>query len=277
VAWEAGDGVHVARHAAGRRFQHAVSFRRNGPQDGGTTALATSADGRAYIAFATTPAGEPQQDIAQPFVAVAARGRDGRWSSPRQVSGRPAAQPRVTVAADGAVVVAWRESSFNADDMPRYGGVGAAIGSAGARFGAPLHVADARTTGLLLAAAPTGETVLAWSSPTDTSGPLDYAIRARKAATFTPAQRAPGATADLALGTGTLAMLDDGTALFLGPNGPRDGIRLAIRPPGSAFARARLILTPGSAPIVAVAGLRATVVYVKGDGQDARFVTLSRR
>ncbi|MEA2425887.1 MAG: hypothetical protein QOH13_2297 [Thermoleophilaceae bacterium] len=273
VAWQAGDGIHVARHASARRFDRAVSFG----QGDGTPALTTSIDGRAYIAFATIPTGAPEQDVAQPFIAVAVRDRDGHWQAPRQVSGRPAAQPRLTVAADGALVVAWRESALNTDDMPRYGGVGAALGSADGNLGPVLHVADARTTGLLLAAGPTGETVLAWSSPTDVTGPLDYAIRADKTATFGPVRRVPGSSADLALGLGTLAVLDDGRTLFVGPNAGRTGVRLAVRPARKTFSAARLILRRGSAPMIAVAGPRAAVVYLEGSDQITRVVTLSRR
>jgi hypothetical protein len=213
-------------------------------------------------------------------VEVAARDRTGHWSAPRQVSGHPAAQPLITVAGDGAVVVAWRESSFNSDDMPRYGGVGAAIGTAHGSFGPPLHVADAGTTGLLLAAAPTGETVLAWSTPRDVVGPLDYAVRAANATAFSAARRAPGTSADLAphqaRPQGALAILNDGTTLYAGPDGPRNSIRLAIRPPGGRFARARLILPAAYSPIIAVSGPRASLVYLQHNGV-ARFVTLSRR
>ena len=98
VAWEADNAVNVARHDVGRRFGRAVSFTRNGPEDGGVTALATSADGRAYVAFATAPRSELEQDRPESAVEVAARDRTGHWSAPRQVSGHPAAQPRITVA-----------------------------------------------------------------------------------------------------------------------------------------------------------------------------------
>jgi hypothetical protein len=276
VAWHANNAVNVARHATGQRFGRVMSFRRNGPEDGGTTALATSADGRAYIAFATAPPSELEHDIPQSFVAVAARSRHGRWSAPQQASDRPAAQPRVTVAADGAVVVAWRESSFNADDMPRYGGVGAAIGTADGRFAAPQHVADARTTGLLLGAGNAGDTVLAWSSPTDTTGPLDYAVRAAKAAGFGAVRRAPGVRADLTSSQGAFAILDDGTALFAGPPGIDGAVRIAIRPPAGRFARAQLVLPHAHDPIIAATGSRAALVYRQPD-EVSRFVTLSRR
>ncbi len=280
VAWEANNAVNVARHHVGQRFGRAVSFTRNGPEDGGVTALATSADGRAYVAFATAPRSELEQDRPESYVEVAARDRTGHWRAPRQVSGHPAAQPRITVAADGTVVVAWRESSFNSDDMPRYGGVGAAIGTADGSFGPPLHVADAGTTGLLLAAAPTGETVLAWSTPMDVRGPVDYAVRAASATAFSAARRAPGTSADLAPHQdalqGALATLADGTTLFAGPDGWHDGIRLAIRPPGGRFARARLILPGAYSPTIAVSDSRATLVYLNRRAV-ARFVTLSRR
>ena len=160
--------------------------------------------------------------------------------------------------------------------MPRYGGVGAAIGTAAGSFGKPLHVADAGTTGLLLAAAPTGETVLAWSTPMDVVGPVDYAVRAAHATAFGAARRAPGTSADLAPHQAVLATLADGTMLFAGPDGGRDGIRLAIRPPGGRFARARLILPAASSPTIAASGSRATLVYLDRHAV-ARFATLSRR
>ena len=135
--------------------------------------------------------------------------------------------------------------------MPRYGGVGAAIGTAAGSFGKPLHVADAGTTGLLLAAAPTGETVLAWSTPMDV-GAGGLAVRAAHATAFGAARRAPCTSADLAphqaARQGVLATLADGTMLFAGPDGGRDGIRLAIPPPGGRFARARLILPAAFQP-----------------------------
>ena len=74
-----------------------------------------------------------------------------------------------------------------------------------------------------------------------------------------------------------LAVLDDGTALLAGPDGARDGIRLAIRPPGGRFGRARLIARQGFAPRIAVAGRTATIVYSVGDAGEARYVTVARR
>ena len=274
VAWETSGGVAVARHAAGRRFGRAVHFERSGR---GAPALATSATRRAYLAFATTPPGEPPRDVPQPFVAVAVRGRDGRWSEAQRVSPRPAAQPALSVASDGAVVVAWRESSFDADDFPRAGGVGAAVGTADGRFAPAHHVADARTLAVRLASGRTGATVLTWSSESlDESGILRYAARAAKATRFAPARRIPGTETKVT--DSTVAMLDDGTALLVAPHGSRFGIYLAVRPPGGVFGRARRIVPRGLWPVLAAAtGERAAVLYGLGGASVRRYVTVTRR
>ncbi len=236
----------------------------------------TSASGRAYVAYATAPAQELALDRPRSFVEVAARDASGAWNMPRRVSGSPAAEPALTVAPDGAVVAAWRETSFDTIDMPRYGSVGAAIGSPGGTFAPPRHVADARTVGVLLGAGRTGSTVLAWASGSlDVPGPLDVAARAPHAARFGPVRRAPGTS--VRVRQSALAVLDDGTALFAGPDGARDGIRLAIRPRGGRFGRARLIARHGFAPQIAVAGRSATIVYSVGNAGEARYVTVTRR
>ena len=97
VAWEADNAVNVARHDVGRRFGRAVSFTRNGPEDGGVTALATSADGRAYVAFATAPRSELEQD--RPESRGRGRGARSHGSLERTAAGlRP---PRGTAADHG--------------------------------------------------------------------------------------------------------------------------------------------------------------------------------
>jgi hypothetical protein len=273
VAFNSVGGVSVARHATGQHFERPASFGISGP---GPLALATSEDGRAYLAYATASAAELGLDHPQSFIVAAARGADGRWNSPSRVSGRPAAQPAITVAADGAVVVAWRETPTDNPDYFRYGGVAAAIGTAGGTFGPPRHVADALAYTVRLASGRAGATVLTWAGAADAGrGPVRYAARAAGTSRFGPGRPVHG-TSDYQAISSTVAVLDDGTALLVHADAS-DVLQLAIRPRGGRFGRARAIARHARFPIVVVGtGRRAMIVYEDVAARAMRYVTAGR-
>jgi len=129
------------------------------------------------------------------------------------------------------------------------GGVGAAIGTATGSFSAPQHVADTRTSNVLAAASPSGETVLAWGSADDAA--LGYAVRPAGGA-FGPARAAPGFRA------GALTAGGDGTVLAVWSDG---GIQAAARPPQGDFAGPETISASGAFPVAA----GRAVVWLAGD------------
>jgi hypothetical protein len=246
------DVIKAAYRPAGGRFGAAASVSpattaaRSGP------VVAMSPGGRSYVAWTT--------GVDEPAVDAAARSRAGRWGAPQRLSTTKASEPRIAVASDGAVVVAWREAAVDTEgNGTQAGGVGAAIGTPAGSFSAPQHVADAQTSGVLLVAAPTGETLLAWDSTGDTG--FSYAVRAGGGG-FGAARQVPGAHAD------ALALLARGATVAFWSE---DGVHASVRPAGGDFATARAISPTGSFPAAAPGG---AVVWL--DDSVLRIATVAR-
>jgi len=206
--------------------------------------VAMSPGGRAYVAWAS--------GIERPHVDVAVRTRAARWLPARRVSDVPASEPKLTVGADGAAVVAWREADVDTEgNGVQSGGVGAAVETGPGKFGAPLHLADARTSGVLLASAQTGETILAWEN--SAADGLHYAIRSAGEAGFGSPQVASQVHA------GALVVLDDGSTVAYWSD---RGIKASLRPGGGGFGRAQQVSTGGLFPAAAPGG---AVTWLEGD------------
>jgi hypothetical protein len=260
IAWASPAGVRASYRRAGGRFGPAKAFAHGVFEDGGAIAVAIGAGGRALVAWSTGTAADAGRRPPRPFVAVSLRSRGTGWSVPRRVSRRPATQPHAAVAADGASVVAWREAvPDNARGGVSSGGVGAATTPLGAPFGVAQHVADAQTSGVLLAAARSGETVLAWA---DAAGRLRFAVRAAGAAAFGAPAGAPGVT--IAVRRAALATRGDGTAFVVSDVG--GAIVLSRRPPGATFGAARALSSRGMDPAVAASGSTAAAAWREGRG-----------
>jgi hypothetical protein len=166
------------------------------------------------------------------------------------VSSTKASEPRIAVAFDGTIVVAWREAAVDTEgNDAQVGGVGAAIAPRTGMFAAAQHVADVRTSAPLLAISPSGEIVLAWDE--SESAGFSYAIRVGTGGFGAP-QQVPGAHAD------ALAILSDGCAVaYWAQNG--NGIRAITRPVGGQFGAPQTVsatcMFPTTAPGGAVAWL----------------------
>lgn len=237
------DVTQAAYRRAGGRFGRAATLPSLGRSGAATPVVTMGRGGRAYVAWTTA--------TDRPVVEVATRSRVGRWSRARRISPRPASEPRIAVASDGRVVVAWREAGSDSEgDGIQRGGVGAAIGSTAGTFGAPQHVADATTSGVQLATSRAGETVLTWSDSDESGGNLRYAVRPSSGG-FGAAQDVPGGRG------GVLSTLADGSVAAFWA---RDGIHAVTRPAHDDFGAVETISPTGMFPAAA----NGAVVWLDG-------------
>jgi hypothetical protein len=231
------DVIRAAYRPAHGRFGRAGAISPAGTGARSQPVVAMNPRGRSYVAWTT--------GIENPSIDVAARDLRGRWGAPQRVSSTKASEPRIAVAFDGTIVVAWREAAVDTEgNDAQVGGGGAAIAPRTGMFAAAQHVADVRTSAPLLAISPSGEIVLAWDE--SESAGFSYAIRVGTGGFGAP-QQVPGAHAD------ALAILSDGCAVaYWAQNG--NGIRAITRPVGGQFGAPQTVSATGTFPTTAPGG-----------------------
>jgi hypothetical protein len=211
--------------------------------------------GTAYAVWSHT---RPPYHLAS-SIRVAIRPRTASWARPATVYADSAGGPRVALPGDGDLVVAWRGGQV---------GVGATrTGFAMVSARRPDGIIEpqqllshTRTVGPQLAVGASGETLIAWSAPSEALDPtagapqLYWAARPRGGA-FGPVQAAPG------LRAGPLAMLADGTAVTVWS---ATALRAAVRPPTGAFGQAEPIAAHGDFPVLAAGDDIAVAVWLSG-------------
>jgi len=256
VAWTGPAGVRAAHAMPSGRFGRTVTLGSGAAEDGRGIDVATSPGGRAYVAWLVAGRNDPDR----PTIDVAVRDLRGRWRRVRRIAPRPATHPRLAVASDGAVVVAWREAKPDSEGNGiGFGMVGVAVGRPDGRFAAPTRVSDERTSEMLIATGPAGETLLVWGThPYEPSlSTLSYAGRST-GGSFGPPRRVPGVQAD------ALTLLGDGTTLVLRSE---PELRVLERARGADFAVATTLTRRGhGAPVAAASRAGAVAVWLRTAG-----------
>lgn len=256
VAWTGPAGVRAAHAMPSGGFGRTIALGPGAAEDGRGIDAAMSPGGRAYVAWSVAGDNDPDR----PTIDVAVRDLRGRWRRVRRIAPRPATHPRLAVASDGAVVVAWREAKPDSEGNGiGFGIVGVTVGTPDGTFAAPLHVSDQRTSEMLLAAGPAGETVLVWGThPYEPSlSMLSYAVRGT-GGSFGPARRVPGVQAD------ALTLLGDGTTLVFRSE---PELRVPERARGGDFALATTLTRRGhGAPVAAASRAGAVAVWAQDGG-----------
>ena len=254
------DTVCVTARRAGHRFGSVAALA----QRSGVTAVehqqvAVDPSGGVHVAWTSLPG---------PRVRYAYRGRSGRWSAPRTLSSVPASRPRMVAAVDGAVVVAWHEAPPESAETPvTYGPLAAAVRTRAGRFSPARTISTTPIFEPELAAGPSGDVLLTWSTPRGVEPSLPgwdsvhWALRGRGTSDIGDAAVADGVAdgSPSFAPTGRLGFLADGTAL-LAVGGP-GGVRVVKRPPGGTFATTQLIAPAGDLPQLVTRRGHAAVVF----------------
>jgi hypothetical protein len=263
-----------------RRAGHQFGDVRELPQPAGTLEVrqqqvAVGPKGGVHVAWTSLPG---------PVVRYAYRDVSGRWDRPRTLSGTPASRPRMAAASDGALVVAWHEAPVSRDGSEAvYGPVSAVVRS---RTG---HFAAARTLSAVpvfepeVAAAPSGEVMLAWSTPRGVEPSLPdwtdvhWASRLPGSATIGEEVTANGFTDGTPsfAPTGRLGFVSSGEAL-LAVGGP-GGVRVLTRSPGGEFAGSELVDAAGDVPQLVTRRGHAAVVFATESRQGEARLQISVR
>jgi hypothetical protein len=210
--------------------------------------------GRAYVAWSHT---RPPYYVAS-SIRLATRMRTGPWSRADTIYADSAGDPQLAPTPGGTLLMAWRAAQQGVG-ATRTGFAMTAERDAAGITSDPLLLSTTRTVGPQIAAAPSGEAVIAWSAPSPALDPgagaptLQWTARAPRG-TFGPAQTAPG------LRAGPLAMLADGTAITVWSTATE--LRAAVRPPGGAFAAGEQIASRGDFPVLAAGGPLAIAVWL---------------
>jgi hypothetical protein len=242
------DVLRAAYRPAGDVFGRAQSLREPGLD----LQVAIDERGAAYAAWSHT---RPPYRVAS-SIRLVTRTRTGGWTRPGTIYADSAGGPQIAASGDGNVLLAWRggQQGFGAT---RTGFAMVSERTPEGTISPALLLAHTRTLGPQLAVAASGETVIAWSAPSEALDPaagapaLYWAARPR-GGTFGPVQTAPG------LRAGPLAMLAGGTAITVWST---TVLRAAVRPPGGAFA-AEPIAARGDFPVLAAGDDVALAVWL---------------
>jgi hypothetical protein len=132
VVWWRGDGVRMAVAPAGKGFGAVRTLQGWG----GQLALAFAPDDRLYAAFTKGAV----------VYATSAR-RPYRFGAPRAVSEGTGFQPALAAGPAGSMTIVFRDGSVDSSESIGWGGMWAAVASAGSAFGTPLAVSPPGITG----------------------------------------------------------------------------------------------------------------------------------
>lgn len=261
----AGDAVCVTVRRTGHQFATVRALA----EPAGTRAVldqqvAVGAKGSVHVAWTRLPG---------PVIGYAYYGAARRWSTPSTLSALPASRPQLAAAADGSLVVAWREAPvMSPTSAPTYGPLVAIVRSPSGAFSEPQRIATQPIYEPEIAAAPSGEVLLAWSTPRDVSSGVPGASSVHWATRPPRATRFGGVDAvGLVDGSpsyapnGRLGYSATGEAL-LAAGGP-SGVNVVTRPAGGRFGRVESIDRDGDVPQLVTRRNYAAVVYA-AEGRD---------
>lgn len=263
-----------------RRAGHRFGALRVLPQPAGTETVqdqqvAVGPKGGVHVAWTSLPG---------PVVRYAYRQTSGRWDAARTLSGVPASRPRMAAAADGALVVAWHDAPVtSAGSDVVYGTLSATVRSASGRFSAARTLSAIPIFEPELAAAPSGEVLLAWSAPRGLEPSLPdwtnvhWASRPAGSAQIGEEVIATGLTDGTPsfAPTGRLGFVSSGEAL-LAAGGP-GGVRVMTRPAGGEFGPPQLVAAAGDLPQLVTRRSHAAVVFATENRQGEASLRISVR
>lgn len=269
IAWRCDrDGVLGTRSdtvcVVARRAGHAFGAVKRLAQERGTEAVqhqqvAIGPKGGVHVAWTRSPG---------PTVQYAYRHADGRWDARRELSSAPASRPRMAAAQDGALVVAWHEAPLSSDGSDVvYGPVAAIVRSRSGRFSSAQALSEVPIFEPEVAAAPSGEVMIAWSTPRGVTPALPEWTHVHWAT------RIPGATligapvtaTGLEDGTpsyaptGRLGFVSSGEALLV--TGGPGGVRVMTRAPGGEFGAPELVAARADLPQLVTRRGHAAVLF----------------
>jgi hypothetical protein len=259
-------GSYAVRRSAGGR----IGRPRLLPKLGGELVAAVDGAGHAYVAGTRAEPGDNA-----PAVYVSVRRRTGGWHTGSRVSAIPGSKPRIAVASDGEVVLAWIAARFESEHL-EYGPVLAALANPGRRrFSAPRQIsAQSHTRAVRIVAGGAGETLVSWSDSPEFGQPgrgLSYAVR-RTGGHFGSPRTIPDANPGDAVDAGAVVMLRGGLGLWFSqpPFGRRGGLLAGAREAGGEFGASRAVASErwrgaaaaSSPAIAAVAGPRERVLRI---------------
>jgi hypothetical protein len=285
ITWRcARDGILGARADAicltARRAGHSFGAVKELRQPSGTEAardqqVTVGAKGGVHVAWTRLPG---------PVVSYAYRHRDGRWDPQRTLSPMPASRPRLAAAADGALVVAWHEAPVTTGSSEVvYGPLAAVVRAPSGRFSGVRTISAVPIFQPEIAAAPSGEVMLAWSTPRGVSPSLPdwssvhWATRDAGAAQIGAEVAQPG----LLDGTpsfapvGRLGFVSSGEAL-LSAGGP-GGVRVMTRAAGGEFGEPEIVSPAGDLPQLVTRRSHAAVVFMTETRQGEARLQISVR
>lgn len=263
-----------------RRAGHQFGVLRVLPQSAGTEAVqdqqvAVGPKGGVHVAWTHLPG---------PVVRYAYRQTSGRWDAARTLSIVPASRPRMAAAADGALVVAWHNAPVSSEGSDVvYGTLSATVRSASGRFSGARTISAIPIFEPELAAAPSGEVLLAWSSPRGLEPSLPdwtdvhWASRPAGSARIGDEVIATGLTDGTPsfAPTGRLGFVSSGAALLaVGGSG---GVRVITRPSGGEFGAPETVATAGDLPQLVTRRSHAAVVFATENRQGEASLRISVR
>ena len=255
------DAICVTVRRAGHSFGEVRELRQSrGTESAQHQQVAVGPRGTVHVAWTRMPG---------PVVQYAYRDASGRWRSTRQtLSNVPASRPRLAATSDGALVVAWREAPVtSAASEVVYGALGATIRSPAGTFTAPQTISSVPIFEPEIAAAPSGEVLLAWSTPRGVEPALPdwndvhWATRPARTTVFGEPVTAGGlvdGTPSFAP-TGRLGFVNSGEALLA--VGGQAGVRVMTRAPNGEFGPPALVDAAGDVPQLVTRRTHAAVVY----------------
>ena len=228
--------------------------------------VALDALGTASVAWTHAPG---------PVVRIAARtrGPHGSWLAPRDVGATPSSNPQMVITSERTNIVAWHAAGSDSEgEGLRSGALDVRSRTSDGRLGTTQRVSEVRTRTYRLAAAPSGETLLAYAAVEPPDVGLHIATRPPGGQFAAPG---PFDAIRPESFNGGAAYLGDGTALYAW--GSDGNVRLVSRAPGASFGATPEVDTPGLYPLIAATGTRAVVAYAVAAGSRVRLLALARR
>ena len=270
------DSVCVTVRRAGHQFGTVTVLRQPaGTETVQDQQVAIGPKGGVHVAWTHLPG---------PTVRYAYRHASGKWDGARTLSGIPASRPRMAAAQDGALVVAWHDAPAVRQGFDVvYGKLSATVRSAGGRFAAARTISAIPIFEPELAAAPSGEVLLAWSSPRGLEPSLPdwtdvhWATRPAGSTQIGDEVVATGLTDGTPsfAPTGRLGFVSSGEALLaVGGSG---GVRVMTRPPGGEFGLPELVAAGGDVPQLVTRRSHAAVVFATENRQGEASLRISVR
>ncbi len=271
----------VQRLSANRHVEALQSsFRAAGGHFGGTQTVreaevprgvsgpvvALDALGTATVAWTHEPG---------PVVRISARtrGPHGSWLAPRDAGATPSSNPQIVVTSERTSIVSWHAAGSDSEgDGLQSGALEVRQRTSDGRLGTTQRISESRTRTYRLAAAPSGETLLAYAGAEAPDLGLRIATRP-PGGQFAPPTPIDAIRPDGF--NGGAAYLGDGTALFAWGSDGRVGV--ISRAPGTGFGGTPEIDTPGLYPLIAASGTRGVVAYAMAAGSRVRLLALARR